>query len=573
MENVGGYAFEMIGSLNIQTSEGLEIEIPVAYAGDALPDYNSANVSLTAPSGTVEHDVIALNMGVFFGVTQRMSYIFNTESRRWDERQELLALAALTNFHLLLGSDSFNTADMAARGDLQLAGVEHFGGVETNVISGRLANEDITSAETELEITYRIGVDDSLLRHVEVSGEFHPVIVETLIEDIDADSIHATLAVEFTQHGKSVNYAGPNLISPRFGHDATTLDDGRVLVSGGWTGVANNGVIAQFPATSSQIYDAEMGLWYFTERLWEEQVAEQLDLLMFMSPSRMPDGRVISLALTPDEDDVRTALAVFDSETDSWTHLSDIPSSRIFADVVPLNDGRILIVGGVDGTPGSVAADSLDVVETYDPGIEEWQTLEPMNEAAVEQALVSLADGRVLAIGGSGSLIMRWETARAEIFDPATNTWTLTGEMNLSRVSPKAIALTDGRILVTGGQDPHSTTYGDSPDSEIYDPDTGEWTLTGPMSTRRMNHTLTLLPDGRVLAAGGEDLQSSEYILYSSTEVFDPETNTWSPGPELSQPRSSHSATLMPDGRVLLAGGISQEGEQYPIASTEFITP
>ena len=81
------------------------------------------------------------------------------------------------------------------------------------------------------------------------------------------------------------------------------------------------------------------------------------------------------------------------------------------------------------------------------------------------------------------------------------------------------------------------------------------------------------LPDGRVLAAGGEDPMGDDYLLYSSTEIFDPETNTWSPDPELSQPRSSHSDTLMLDGSILLAGGISQEGERYPIASTEFITP
>ena len=119
----------------------------------------------------------------------------------------------------------------------------------------------------------------------------------------------------------------------------------------------------------------------------------------------------------------------------------------------------------------------------------------------------------------------------------------------------------------------YGMTLGDSPDSEVYDPDTEEWTLTGPMSVRRMSHTLTLLHDGRVLAVGGEDPQGSDYVLYSTTEIFDPVTDTWSLGPELSQPRSSHSATLMPDGSVLLAGGISQEEERYPITSTEFITP
>ena len=96
-----------------------------------------------------------------------------------------------------------------------------------------------------------------------------------------------------------------------------------------------------------------------------------------------------------------------------------------------------------------------------------------------------------------------------------------------------------------------------------------------PCRKRRTSHTLTLLPDGRVLAVGGVGpLGDDDYVVHSTTEIFDPVTNTWSSGPELSQPMADHSATLMPDSSVLLVGGISERnGDKYVSISTEFITP
>ena len=566
------YTFDATGVLTGKTADGTEVEIPVTYAGDALSDYNSASIKLTTPSKALEFDVIYIHGGnSLYSAAIRMSYVFDTEARRWSENVELFALSALTNSRSLLGSNSTETSGIAARGHMKLEGQETLDGVDTHVITGNLPLEQVSGADGELvDVTYRIGVDDGLLRQVEIEGDISPSVLMSLTDDGYTETDRVKLTVKFFDHGKPVDYAAPNLATSRFGHDATLLDDGRVLVSGGWTGTANNDFIVPFPAISSQIYDPATGIWTYTERFWEEQTVEQLKLFIFMSASKLLDGRVVSVAIPTAEGD-NGAIAVFDPTTDGWLRLSNIPSNRLFPDIVTLNDGRILTVGGVDGN--TMDADSLDVVQAYDPVKGEWQDLEPMNEAAVEQAVVSLADGRVLAAGGSGTIILRQETARAEIFDPVTNSWTLTGEMNVSRVSPRAIALTDGRILVTGGLDQYGMTFGDSPDSETYDPDTGEWTLAGSMSVPRMSHTLTLLPDDRVLAVGGENPQGSEYILYSTTEIFDPETDTWSPGPELSQPRAGHSATLMPDGSVLLAGGISQDGERFPTASTEFITP
>ena len=582
METASGYAFEISGSLTVRDSAGQERDISVEYSGDALTDYNSANVSLTTPSDAVEYAVIALqNMGTLFGKIQRMSYVFDAETGRWTEKEDLLVLSYLTNPRVLLGSNSYATSDIATDGAMRLTGRELFDGVETDVVSGKLVGSDITGAENDIEVTYRIGVGDSLLRQVEVSGDFDSSIAHTLMDEDSIDSVRANLAVRFSDYGKDVDYKAPHLVSPRFAHDATLLDDGRVMVSGGWTGVADTNEIHPFPVVFSQIFDPETGTWTLTGRIEPEESEGLPGFLVFSPATGLPDGRLASMALSEESlsgspDDVTSAIVAFDPETGEWTHLSDIPSNRIFTDIIALSNREILVVGGLDlkaMSSASATLDVVDIVESYNTDTGEWQTLGPMNEAAMEVSLVLLNDGRVMAVGGAGNFDTQLETARAEIFDPATGSWTVTGDLNTPRASVKTIALTDGRVLAAGGFGSYIQAFGDSPTSEIYDPETGEWDVTGPMSVQRFRHTLTLLPDGRVLAVGGEE-QVGDYMLLSSTEIFDPETNAWSAGPELSQPRSGHSATLMPDGNVLLAGGISQDGEQrFPVASTEFITP
>ncbi len=578
----GGFAFEMKGALNVQSSDGSEHEITFKYSGDALPDYNSARISLIAPSSAIEHDVIALqNMGTLFGEIQKMSYVFDDDVRRWVEKEELLPLSSLTNPRTLLGSNSYETSDIVADGKMRLTGRETHDGIETDIVVGKLSGSEIGSEGAELEMTYRIGVEDGLLKQIEVSGEFDPSIVRELIDDTGIASAQANLTVSFSEYGKDVVHIAPHLVRPRFSHDATLLDDGRLLVSGGWTGVANNNEIFPYPVVFSQIYDPETDTWTLTNRMGSEIPQELPGFLIYSPATRLPDGRIVSVALSEESqggnpDDVTSAIAVFDPEAVEWTHLSDIPSNRIFTDIISLEDGRVLVVGGLDLKAMSSSFATIepeDLVESYDTDTGEWQTLGPMNEPAIEHSLVPLNDGRVMVVGGFNDSNSMQGTDRAEIFDAATDTWNLASSMNVARMFPVAIALSDGRVLVTGSAISHSPVSDDSPTSEVFDPETGEWTVTEAMSVRRYGHTLTLLPDGRVLAAGGEDPMGDNYLLYSSTEIFDPDTSTWSAGPELSQPRSNHSATLMPDGSVLLAGGISQEGERYPIASTEFITP
>ena len=592
-----GYAFDMNGTLSVRTSAGLDIEIPFTYAGDALPGYNWADISLVAPSEIVEYKVTAIrNAAETSGETDRARYAyFDAETRRWVEAEELRSLAALTDLRALLGSDPNETSNIAAGGQMKLSGQEPLDGVETHVISGKLAT---AGTDADLEIAYRVGVDDALLRQIEVSGDLDPSLVGALVDGVRADSVSVELAVNFSDYGREVTYKSPYMVSPRFSHDATLLDDGRTLVSGGYMGALQDGKLGGLPVASVQIYDPATAtwtlrgppdpeasydsltdIWHTTREYYFTASDESLEIADLGSTTRLPDNRIVSVATIENVSHTDhyhfSALVVFDAETAEWTHLSDLPTDRASPDVIALEDGRVLVVGGFESASSpSDCCNIFDLVEAYDPSTDTWQTLAPMNRPAIGRSLIELDGGRILALGGfandQGQGAMQW-SGEVEIYDPDTDRWMPAERMNVSH-SQAIVLLDDGRVLATGAG---FQSEKDSPGSETYDPATGEWSATGAMSARRGGHTLTLLPDGRVLAVGGaEPLGDEDYAAHATTEIFDPATNRWSPGPGLFQPRLNHSATLMPDGGVLIAGGISERnGEKYLVVSAEVIEP
>ena len=182
-----------------------------------------------------------------------------------------------------------------------------------------------------------------------------------------------------------------------------------------------------------------------------------------------------------------------------------------------------------------------------------------------------LSNGRVLVAGGAGP---RPETfpypglASAELYDPATETWSFTGSTTTPRFGyHTATLLPNGMVLVAGGYD---GTNHICANAELYDPATGTWTATGSLATARQDHTATLLANGKVLVVGG----ANDTAILASAELYDPATGTWTPTGSLNVARWEHTATRLCDGtcdgEVLVAGGVSRESS---VATAELYNP
>ncbi len=331
------------------------------------------------------------------------------------------------------------------------------------------------------------------------------------------------------------------------GHTATLLSDGRVLVVGG--------ARTDEGASSAEQFDPVTGNWSLAGQLltarWGGHTA-----------TRLADGRVLVVGgFNGDERDEQSRLAsaeIFDPSTGNWSETGRMTRRITRHTTTLLLDGRVLVVGGYGES--TVRESTEWTAEVYDPLKGVWTRVQdlPLGGHHNSHAATLLADGRVLIYGGHGVVV---------VYNPATNTWAIVRRSPVERSrssTHRSVRLLDGKVLIVGGYAPVDLTSAQPIDSaDLYDPSTGDWTLTNSMRTRRMNHSATLLPDGRVLIAGGSGKAGCHAL--ASVEIYEPRTRKWLNQPDLFIRRSGHQATLLLDGRVLLTGG--HDGSYDPSGS------
>ncbi|HET6864644.1 MAG TPA: choice-of-anchor D domain-containing protein [Solirubrobacteraceae bacterium] len=290
----------------------------------------------------------------------------------------------------------------------------------------------------------------------------------------------------------------------------------------------------------------------------------------FSAAAALPDGKVLIWGGQGADGHPTTTGDEFDPTNSSFSSpgggsLGTATEGEIEA---PLPSGQILLAGG--GAPGAVSSGAA----LFSPsGSFNTAGVGAMTTPRFDAAAAPLPDGSVLIVGGFADSV-ETPLSSAEVFNPATKTFAAVGSMSIGRVAPIAAPLPDGRVLVAGG----STGAGFSnPDStaEVFDPASGTFSSAGvgSMGAPRIGAVAAALPDGKVLVAGGLNFTNNANNFLASALEFNPVTEQFSASDlgAMTTPRGFAVAAPLLNGKVLIAGGDEFLGD--PLASAELFEP
>jgi hypothetical protein len=313
-----------------------------------------------------------------------------------------------------------------------------------------------------------------------------------------------------------------SMTTPRQFHTATLLTNGKVLIAGG------EGICCVAWA-SAELYDPSTSAFTATGGMTTPRFLHTATLL--------PSGKVLIAGGAFGQDNFALNSAeLYDPSTGTFSPTGGMTSARYFHTATLLNNGQVLIAGGY-------ASGEVPLAELYDPSTGTFTS-------------TGLTDG-----GGTATLLPNGNVlfaaiGIAELYDPATGTFTHTGGPIDPGVQPVALLLTNGKVLIAGGD--VGDGFEGTASASIYDPATGAFSLTGSM-TAGIDDWLAgaLLPDGKVLISGENRTSGCENSpggCLGTAELYDPITGTFS-SPGNSQSEEGHAETLLPDGTLLISGG------------------
>ena len=335
------------------------------------------------------------------------------------------------------------------------------------------------------------------------------------------------------------------LLTSHGAHSATLLSDGRVLVAGD-TGV---------PEMNAEIYDPAADAWTLTLPMAKDRPHNVA--------VRLADGRVLVLGgevapWTPRNwFNYDGTAEVFDPRANSWKATTSLPKLRAGFTATALPTGEVLVVGGYDQTDNSLAT-----AELYDPATEQWRSAAQMRVARFWHAATSLPDGNVLITGGWYDDMFQAQVTETEIYDWKSGSWIDAG-MITGRAGHTATRLDDGRVIVAGGytSDIHIggfRLFWTLDTAEMFDPATGSWSPAGSIGTPRFGHLAAPLSNGGALIAQGtESFNQPPAVTYGpvvNAMSFSESSTSWADLGIPSIETSATSVTRLNDGTLLFVG-------------------
>ena len=341
-------------------------------------------------------------------------------------------------------------------------------------------------------------------------------------------------------------------------HDGpVVLASGKVLVAGGADG-------ASAALAAAALYDPVAKTWAATGSL---KTPRRLHTLTLLDGGKvLATGGVSGSAQFPAPG--LAAAEIYDPATGQWTVTGSLHGARWGHAAVLLQSKKVLVTGGTTMRSGQ-SLKALRTAEIFDPATGTWTEATPMTDARSGHSCVVLSNGKALVAGGSVPIARDNDAALAycELYDPSGTggTWTPTGDLLVPRSGHQSTLLTDGSVLATGGSAPGGPGDGtfdpfSRATAELYSPTTGAWTAVPKMPAGRTLHRAVLLSPGKVLVIGGTDAPR-DGVGYASAHIFDAASKTWSAAGGLATGRWAFAAVPLPGGKVLVTGGVVRSGQ------------
>lgn len=319
-----------------------------------------------------------------------------------------------------------------------------------------------------------------------------------------------------------------SLVTGRNGHTATLLNNGTVLIVGGYD-------INSVALASAEIYNVSTGTFTATGNLNTARTNFTATLL--------DNGTVLITGGFDSTAALLTSAEVYDPTSGTFSEAGDLNVARANHSATLLHDGTVLIAGSRDSN-----GNTTNTAEIFIPSINGFIATGTLITSRGSQTATVLNDGTVLIVGGASAT---GALASAELYNPGTGVFTATGNLNTGRLQHTATLLNGGNVLIVGGNDASFNTLASA---EIYNPATALFTTTGSLNTARGNQAATLLSNGTVLVEGGF---GSAVDMLASSELYDPAAGIFSSTGNLNTARQAQTATLLANGKVLVAGGFN----------------